>query len=41
MADQPAATLLYPYFEVDLNDPQGQTTLISINNASAKSPWRA
>ena len=37
VADQPAATLLYPYFEVDLADPQGQTTLISINNASARS----
>lgn len=37
VADQPAATLLYPYFEVDLGDPQGQTTLISINNASSKS----
>jgi hypothetical protein len=37
VADQPAATLLYPYFEIDLADSQGQTTLISINNASAKS----
>jgi hypothetical protein len=31
----PAATLLLPYFEVDLGDPQGSTTLFSINNASA------
>jgi hypothetical protein len=31
----PAATLLLPYFEVDLNDPNGLTTLFSINNASA------
>jgi hypothetical protein len=31
----PAATLLLPYFEVDLNDPNGITTLFSINNASA------
>jgi hypothetical protein len=31
----PAATLLLPYFEVDLNDPNGVTTLLSINNASA------
>src|SRR5688572_5164126 len=31
----PAATLLLPYFEVDLEDPQGVTTLFSINNASA------
>jgi hypothetical protein len=31
----PAATLLLPYFEVDLDDPNGVTTLMSINNASA------
>lgn len=32
----PAATLLLPYFEVDLDDPSGGiTTLFSINNASA------
>jgi hypothetical protein len=31
----PAATLLVPYFEVDLNDPNGITTLFSVNNASA------
>ncbi|HEV7672398.1 MAG TPA: hypothetical protein VGS22_28090 [Thermoanaerobaculia bacterium] len=31
----PAATLLLPYFEVDLGDPQGIDTLFSINNASA------
>ncbi len=37
VANQPAATLLFPYFEVDLSDPSGQTTLISVNNASAKS----
>jgi hypothetical protein len=30
----PAATLLIPYFEVDLDDPFGRTTLFSINNAS-------
>jgi hypothetical protein len=29
----PAATLLLPYFEVDLDDPAGQTTLFSVNNA--------
>ena len=29
----PAATLLVPYFEVDLNDTNGRTTLISINNS--------
>jgi hypothetical protein len=33
--DVPAATLLLPYFEVDLDDPLGLTTLFSINNASA------
>lgn len=32
----PAATLLLPYFEVDLNDPAGATTLFSINNALPK-----
>lgn len=29
----PAATLLLPYFEVDLNDPNGRTTLFTINNS--------
>ncbi|HSN88415.1 MAG TPA: hypothetical protein VL025_16765 [Thermoanaerobaculia bacterium] len=32
--DVPAATLLLPYFEVDLGKPDGITTLFSINNAS-------
>jgi hypothetical protein len=32
---QPAATLLLPYFEVDLGSSAGQTTLFSVNNASA------
>jgi hypothetical protein len=32
--NRPAATLLLPYFEVDLN-PSGMNTLFSINNASA------
>jgi len=31
----PAATLLLPYFEVDLNNINGINTLFSINNASA------
>lgn len=31
----PAATLLLPYFEVDLSDPNGVDTFFSINNASA------
>src|SRR3954471_10974585 len=30
----PAATLLLPYFEVDLTKPGGRTTLLAINNAS-------
>ena len=33
--DVPAATLLLPYFEVDVFDANGITTLFSINNASA------
>jgi hypothetical protein len=32
----PAATLLLPYFEVDLNDPTGRSTLFSINNSRAE-----
>jgi hypothetical protein len=35
IADQPAATLLLPYFEVDLANPAGANTIFSINNASA------
>jgi|HubBroStandDraft_3_1064219.scaffolds.fasta_scaffold17037_2 hypothetical protein len=31
----PAATLLLPYFEVDLNNPNGLTTLFTVNNAAA------
>ena len=33
--DVPGATLLLPYFEVDLANQSGVTTLFSINNASA------
>jgi hypothetical protein len=33
--DVPAATLLLPYFEVDLDNATGVQTLFSINNASA------
>ncbi len=33
--DVPAATLLLPYFEVNLDSQDGITTLFSINNASA------
>ena len=32
----PAATLLLPYFEIDLSDVSGLTTLFSIGNASAE-----
>jgi hypothetical protein len=35
VADQPAATLLLPYFEVDLKNPGGANTFFSVNNASA------
>ena len=35
VSDVPAATLLLPYFEVDLSNPAGRTTQFSINNASA------
>jgi hypothetical protein len=31
-AAQPAATLLIPYFEVDLDDPGGVTTLFAVSN---------
>lgn len=34
IADTPAATLLLPYFQVDLKNPNGVTTLFSIANAS-------
>ncbi len=34
--DTPAATLLLPYFEVDLGSASGRTTLMSINNAAAE-----
>jgi len=30
----PAATLLLPYFEVDIDDPAGETTLFTITNTS-------
>jgi hypothetical protein len=36
VADQPAATLLIPFFQVDLNDAQGMSTLVAINNASSR-----
>jgi hypothetical protein len=37
VANQPAATLLIPYFQVDTDRADGATTLVSINNSSAKS----
>lgn len=33
--ERPGATLLLPYFEVDLDHPDGPTTLFSVSNASA------
>src|ERR1700726_1390402 len=36
LGNQPAATLLVPYFEVDLANPTGRTTLVSINNAAPR-----
>jgi hypothetical protein len=33
--DVPGATLLLPYFEVDLDPPGGSTTLFSVNNSRA------
>jgi hypothetical protein len=36
MANQPSATLLIPYFSVDLAIATGRTTMFSVNNASAK-----
>ena len=35
IAQLPAATLLLPYFEVDLDDRSGETTLFTITNAHA------
>ncbi len=32
----PAATLLLPYFEVDLEDPEGRTTLFSVANVEGQ-----
>ncbi|HEV7238041.1 MAG TPA: hypothetical protein VGQ36_02295 [Thermoanaerobaculia bacterium] len=36
IAPLPAATLLLPYFEVDLDDPNGTTTLFTITNVSPR-----
>jgi len=36
IATLPAATLLLPYFEVDINNPNGETTLFTITNATAQ-----
>jgi hypothetical protein len=35
ISNRPAATLLLPYFEVDLDNAQGANTIFSVNNASA------
>jgi hypothetical protein len=37
VSDTPAATLLGPYFEVDLSNPTGMNTIFSINNTGAVS----
>lgn len=34
LVDQPAATLLLPYFEVDVADANGRTTLFSVGNTA-------
>jgi hypothetical protein len=34
LGNQPSATLLVPYFEVDLGNPSGRNTLISVNNSA-------
>jgi len=36
VGNQPAATLLIPYFQVDVDRADGATTLVSVNNSSAK-----
>jgi hypothetical protein len=36
MGNQPAATLLVPYFEADLNNVNGANTLVSVNNATSR-----
>ncbi len=36
MGNQPAATLLVPYFEANLNNVNGPNTLVSVNNATAR-----
>ena len=36
VGSRPAATLLLPYFEVDLEAEEGPTTLFSVNNAAAE-----
>lgn len=35
ISNRPAATLLLPYFEVNLDNGQGMNTIFSVNNASA------
>ena len=36
LGPQPAASLLIPYFEVDLDEPGGRTTLFAVSNTSAE-----
>ena len=33
--DTPGSTLLFPYFEVDVGDPNGRDTVLTIQNSSA------
>lgn len=41
VGSQPAATLLFPYFKVDLGSPAGATTLVAIVNRSTSFPLLA
>lgn len=36
LGPQPAASLLIPYFEVDLDQPAGRTTLVAVTNTSSE-----
>ena len=35
LPDTPASTLLVPYFEVDLGNPNGMNTIFTINNSGS------
>ncbi len=36
LVNQPAATIMLPYFEVDLENPAGRSTLFSVGNAASE-----